>query len=149
MRCANFSRRKDSRRNRVTHRFQVAGDSAKSVSDVLIDVFDEYEGWLTLPNDSGDMRPEMTRVRFSKLFSSTGEWLARDARKDNIHDSTPIFAFEGFDTVPYRSFIQRRFFHPRHESRCATCVPLNVTYSSVGFSEGELNSKFHSSNPGA
>ena len=77
------------------------------------------------------MRPEVSGVFVSELFSGNGKWLARVAAVDDIHQAAPRSAIEGGKIVPDRSAIQGRVFHPRHErSRCVG-FPLDVTHSAI------------------
>lgn len=64
-----------------------------------------------------------------------GDVLARESGNDAIHFSTKALAIEGRDIVPNRRLIQRRAFHPRHESGCGVGVPLDVTHTAIVESE--------------
>lgn len=57
-------------------------------------------------------------------------------------------AIEGCKIVPDRSRIQGLSLHPVHEDGCGECVPLDVTNTSIGVSENQLDPKLQSGNPG-
>lgn len=107
------------------------------------DVFEEAERGLDFRDDAGDMRPEVSRVFIAELFSGDGEWLARVAAMDDIHQAAPRSAIEGGKVVPDRCAIQGRVFHPRHErSRCVG-FPLDVTHSAIS-GMGDVQSEIES-----
>lgn len=148
VRGPDFSRREESRRNAVAQSFQVSANDVESLPEVSVDVFAEDILGTNLSDDSQDPRPEMSRVRSTSLTSRRAERLARVARRDDVHASTPRSAIEGRDIVPNRRSIQGLVRHPRHEAGRSVGVPLNVTHSSVSLPEGKVESEFESSNPG-
>jgi V8-like Glu-specific endopeptidase len=103
---------------------------------------------LDLSNDSGDVRPDPTFICRSFALSSDTERLAREARRDEIHDSTPRVTVEGADQIPYRCLIQDFFFHPGHVNGCAVTLLLDDTYTTVAVPEGKLESEFEAGRPG-
>lgn len=102
-----------------------------------------------LSDDPGDGRPEPAFVGLASAAASGGCGLAGEAGRDEIHAAAPWAAVEGFEIVPYRSAIQGRVRHPRHESGRRIAVPLDVTHTSVFVVEGELEAELQSSSPGA
>jgi hypothetical protein len=111
------------------------------------DVFEQYPLRAYAAKDPGDGRPEVAFVSDSSLEPGDAERLAREARRDDIHASTPASAVEGAKVVPDRSFTQRRVRHSRHERGRCSCFPLNETHSSVsGF--GEVEPEFEAASPG-
>jgi hypothetical protein len=62
---------------------------------MVADVFEEAEAWSAFPNNPSDSWPEVSRVVLGALLAGDGEWLARIAANDAIHESTPACAVEG------------------------------------------------------
>lgn len=69
----------------------------------------------------------------AEASTSTGnaEVLAREARRDAIHDAAECPAWEGLEIVPDRSWSQGLAFHPCHESGRCVGVPLNVSHGAI------------------
>jgi hypothetical protein len=80
---------------------------------VVGDVLDEDEGRLALTDDASDVRPEMARVVCPSHLAGDAEGLARVARREEIHDSTPRAAVEGSQIRPDRRLIQVSRRHAR------------------------------------
>jgi hypothetical protein len=111
------------------------------------DVFEQYPLRAYAANDPGDGRPEVAFVGDSSLEPGDAERLAREARRDDIHASTPASAVEGDKVVPDRSVTHGRVSHPRHERGRRACLPFHPTHSSIsGF--GEVESEFEAASPG-
>jgi hypothetical protein len=115
---------------------------------VSCDVLEETDSRLYLSHNTEYVGPQVARIAFTKSLSSEGKRLARVATSDDIHEAAPRSAIEGLEIVPDRRAIQGRVLHPRHESGRGVGVPLDVTNSSVGASEGEVQSEVDSGNPG-
>jgi hypothetical protein len=111
-------------------------------------VLHEDESRLHLANHAGDFGPDPSLVVDAFAFPGHAPRLAREARRDEIHDATPRAAIEGCEIVGNRREIHGRVFHPRHESGRCVAVPLNVTHGAVGSSDGEVQAKLESSSPG-
>jgi hypothetical protein len=69
MRRANFCRAIDSRLNSVTHAFHVVFDGRETFGKVCCDVLAENPCWHNCAYNPLEVRPEMTRIIFSKTFS--------------------------------------------------------------------------------
>ena len=123
---ADFVRREYSRRNSVPHLLQVPGDFVKTESDVASDVFEENKSGLTLSDDAGNLRPEMTGIIRPTTFTGLAEGWARVACNDAIHDSTPRAAIEGSKIRPNRRVIQGFFLHAAIQERAVVAFPLNA-----------------------
>lgn len=109
---------------------KVSEHGSESQPKVACDILKAYDGRLALLDDSPDVRPEVARVLLPLPLAGDGERLARVARRDEIHDSTPRSAVERGQVVPDRSWIQGRFANPGHEDGRSVGVPLDVTHSS-------------------
>lgn len=98
-------------------------------------------------NDPGDERPEPTFVVGLGAFSRRAPGLAREARRDDVHDSTPRSSVEGLKVIPDRRRIQPPVFHARRQDCGRKGFPFDVTHgadSRAGGSETEIDP----SNPG-
>lgn len=145
---ADFSRRKESFRNTVTHFFQLASHFAVSEIKVVGDILEEAPFRLNLSEDASDVGPEVARIICSSLSSRHTEGLTGIASRDEMNFSTPRFASEGSKIIPDRCLIQPPLFH----SRCKGCgcvgFPFNVTDSSVIVSEGKMETEFETGTAG-
>lgn len=110
-----------------------------------VDVLEEDDGGLDLFDDADEVGPERALVVVPSSLPGDGVGLAREARREEIHDSTPRVAVEGREIVPDRRAIQGRVFHPRHENGRRESVPLDVTHGSNAHSSEPEGG---SSNPG-
>lgn len=111
-------------------------------------VLEEANFWLDLEEDSVYVWPEVSGIVGSESVTGDRKRLAGVPSRDDIHSSTVEIAREGRDIVPDRSAIQALVFHPCHENGRCEGFPLTVTHGCVTVSEGELESKLESSNPG-
>ncbi len=128
---ADFRRREEARRKAVAHADQSSGDLGEAEAEMMGDILEEDEGRLDLADDAGDMGPEVARVVRAPALARDREWLARIARRDDVHRAAPWAAVEGGNVVPDRRAIQGRVFHPRHESGCGEGFPLDMAHSTI------------------
>ena len=112
------------------------------------DVLQQQESRSHVEHDALDPRPEPSFVVGALLLSSDGEGLAREARNDEIHASTPRCAVEGFEIVPDRSAIQGLVRHPRHEDGRGIGFPLDVT-NGAGSGDGKMHGQVEPADSGA
>lgn len=104
------------------------------------DVLEEHPFGPALHDDPADVRPEVPGVATAEALAGGRERLARIARSDDVHASTPASAVEGGKVVPDRSMIQGLIRHPGHEAGRGEGFPLDVTHSaSPGFRESEAD----------
>lgn len=135
---ADFRRREEACRKAVAHADQSCGDFGEAEAEMMGDILEEDEGRLDLADDPGDMRPEVSRVIRAPALACDRERLARIARSDDVHRAAPRSAVEGSNVVPDNSLIQRRVFHPRHESGCGVGFPFDMAHSTIsGDRDGE------------
>lgn len=111
------------------------------------DVLEEDDRGLDLSDDADEVRPERPLVLMPSLISGDRVGLAREARSNEIHDTTPRSAIEGREIVPDRRLIQRLVFHPCHEDGRGESVPLAKAHGSIPH-VGELEAEVDSPNPG-
>jgi len=138
VRRADFRRSKETCRKAVAHADQSAGDFGETEAEMMGDILEEDERWLDLTDDAGDMRPEVAWVFSAEPSSCNRKRLAWIPCTEDIHHAAPWAAVEGSNVVPYNSLIQGRVFHPRHESGCSVCFPLDMAHSTIsGDGDGE------------
>ena len=144
----NFRRRKEACRKFVAHADQSCGDFGESEPQMMGDILEEHEGWFDLPDDAGDMWPEVTRILAAKPSACDGKWLARVACAKKIHRAAPRAAIEGSNVIPDNSLIQGRVFHPRHESGCGEGFPFDMAHSTIT-GDGKVQSEVEPASAGA
>jgi hypothetical protein len=145
---ADFRRREESCRKTIAHADQALGDLGESEAQMMRDVLQEDEGRLAFRDDARDVGPQVPRVGRALALSREREWLARIARKDDVHAAAPRPAVEAGNVVPDRSPIQGRVFHPGHENSRRVGFPLDVTHSPVS-ADGEVQAEVESAGAGA
>lgn len=128
---ADFRRRKEASRKAVAHADQSASDFGEAEAEMMGDILEEDKRRFDLADDAGDMRPEVAWVIRAPALSRDRERLARIARSDDVHRAAPWAAVEGSNVVPDNSLIQRRVFHPRHESGCGEGFPFDMAHSTI------------------
>lgn len=128
---ADFRRREEACRKAVAHADQSCGDFGEAEAEMMGDILEEHEGRFDFADDAGDMRPEVARILTAEPSACDRERLARIARSDDIHRTTPRAAVEGSNVVPDSSLIQGRVFHPRHESGCGVGFPFDMAHSTI------------------
>jgi hypothetical protein len=69
VRRADFCRREEARRRRVTHAPKLSQDGLEAEGDVACDVFQEDPFRAALADDAGDVGPEVTGVATSTTLS--------------------------------------------------------------------------------
>ncbi len=145
---ADFRRREEARRKSVAHADQSSGDLGKAEAEMMGDILEEDEGRRAFPDDARDVGPEVAGVTRALSLARQTERLARIARSDNVHRSTPRAAVECGNIVPERRLRQGLVFHPRHEDGRGIGVPLDVTHSSV-FGTSDVQAEFQPAGAGA
>jgi hypothetical protein len=94
-------------------------------------VLDKDEGGLDLSDDADDRGPDPSLVVSASPLAGDAPGLAREARRDEIHDATPRSAVERCKVVPDRSEIQGLVLHPGHEHGRGEGFPLDVAYGAI------------------
>jgi hypothetical protein len=125
VRSACFNRREKSCLDAVAQAAKVVSHFSESESEVARDVLDEHEGRVAFAHDPHDVGPEVTRVFSPAASTCVAEGLARVARSDEIHDSTPRAAVEGSQIRPKRRCTQRSFLHARSQDFAGEGFDLN------------------------
>ena len=117
MTSADFLRSEESRRNVVTHCLKIAGDCLEAEAKMAGHIFEKHDCRFHFANDPTDVGPKVARIAFSTTLAGNAERLARVARSEAIHCSTPGSAIEGSQIRPsvaqpvmWRSSFLRRYF---------------------------------------
>ena len=134
-------------RNAIAHALKVSGDDVEAEGQMAGDVLEKNESWSAFANDPGDVRPQVARIVSAGASPCEAERLARVARSDEIHDSTPRAAVEGGEVVPDRSRSQGTIRHARDQDRGGMGFPLHETDGVVS-GHGESDAELESANPG-
>jgi len=112
------------------------------------DVLEKNESCLGLSADSGDVGPEVAWVVGAGSAAGDGEGLARVARSDAIHHSTPRPTVKGCEVIPDRRWSQASLFH----ARCQNCgrmrFPLHKTDRLSCSACGKVKGEVEAANPG-
>ena len=74
-----------------------------------------------------DLGPKVSRIVLSTTFAGDTERLARVARSEAIHDSTPRTAIEGSQIRPQRRLSQAARFHSRRQVFAGEGFPFDPT----------------------
>ncbi len=128
-------------------RGKVAEDVIQTVPNKSGDVLKKHSSWSHVVDDSGDVRPEPPLVFDAALLAGGAERLAREARRDEIHDSTPRATAEGGEVIPDRRRIQRAFRHTTGKRAGRIRFSLDVANSSVS-GQSQAESKLKPADPG-
>lgn len=80
-------------------------------------------------DDSGDDRPDVSVVGLALALSGEGEGLAREARNDEIHDSTPRATVEGSKVRPDWGIVESAITNGTHDTRGSESLPFHVADS--------------------
>lgn len=116
----------ESFRSPVTQRRQVARDRWIAHAEVASDVFEEDPCRLALPDDPGDMGPEVPLVGLSSPPAGHAEGLAGVSRSDEIHNAAPLSPREGGNIRPHRRVSQGALLHARDQELAEIGFPLHV-----------------------
>jgi hypothetical protein len=125
--CANFLRCKQARRNFVAQAFKLLGDLIESEGEVTGHVFEKHDSRFSFADDAMNVGPQVARIILSATLTGEAERLARVARSEAIHDSTPRLAVEGSQIRPHRCLIQAFRFHARRQDFDSEGFPFNPT----------------------
>lgn len=144
----DFRRCDDARCNPIAHCLKVSGDDIETKGQMAGDVLEEAPFGRNLPNDPGDLGPEVPGVFLALAVPCQAERLAGITGRDEMNAAAPRAAVEGSQIVPDRSRSQGLVRHPRHESGRGETDSLDIAHSSIsGFCE--VQAKIEASDTGA
>lgn len=144
---ADFRRAEYSAFNLVIQSAKVSPYVIEAEVDEIADVFDEHPFGLNFGDDAGDIVPEPSRVFLGELLAGNTDGLTGEAGSDEMNAATPWVAVECGNVIPDRRWIQRRVFHPRHESCRSVGFALDVTNTAGGWL-GDFDPEVETSSPG-
>ena len=102
VRRANFCRAEQTRRRRVAHAPKLSQHGFKAEGDVARDVFEEDPFGGALPDDAGDLGPEMARVLSPAALSGSAEGLAGISGENDVEGTSKWPGIETAQVVPDR-----------------------------------------------
>ena len=101
-------------------------------------VFKEAEPGLHFSDDVPDIRPEVSGIVLPFSTARGGEWLARVAASDAIHNATPRLAVEGFEVSPDWCIVKNTVANTGECDSERIGFPLHVTdCASAGFGKSQ------------
>ena len=100
VRRANFCRREQACRRRVAHAPKLSQHGFKAEGEVPGDIFEEDPFGGALPDDAGDLRPEMARIVGASAFASCAEGLAGISGKDDVEGAAEGPRIEAAEIIP-------------------------------------------------
>jgi hypothetical protein len=131
VRCADFLRSKQPRRNVVAHCAKVGADFGESVSKVTRYILKEAPCGAHLAHNTGNLGPEISGIVGAALPSGDTERGARIPPNNTVHEITPHAAVKGSDIRPNRRCIQSFRFHERYKSFDGVGFPLHINDDSA------------------
>ncbi len=102
VRRADFCRREQARRRRVAHAPKLSKDGFEAEGDVTRHVFKKDPLGLALPDNAGDIRPEVAGIIGSTALSGGAERLAGISGEDDVEGAAKGLGIEAAQIVPDR-----------------------------------------------
>jgi hypothetical protein len=102
VRRADFCRREQARRRRVAHAPKLSKDRFEAEGDVTRHVFKKDPLGLALPDNAGDIRPEVAGIIGSTALSGGAERLAGISGEDDVESAAKGAGIEGSQIIPDR-----------------------------------------------
>ena len=138
--CSSVRSGKHSPDSIIPQSGQVSENDAKPPKSESCRVFHDDVARSNLANDSGHFTPESAMLAVESLTSSDhANVLAREAARDDIHQSTPRFAVEGSDIIPDREVRQASVVLAGEQHAAGVVVEFDGT---DGFPSKEFASKY-------
>ena len=104
VRRTNLCRAEQARRRRVAHAPKLSQDGLKAEGDVTRDVLEEHPLGLALPDNPGDVGPEVAGIIGPGAFASGAERLARVSGEDDVEGPAKGASIEAAEVVPDRGW---------------------------------------------
>ena len=102
VRRANFCRRKQTRRRRVAHAPKLSQNGFEAEGDVACDVFKEDPFGRALPDNPGDLGPEVAGIVGTAALSGRAEGLAGISGENGIESAAEGAGIEAAQIIPDR-----------------------------------------------
>ncbi len=100
VRRTDFCRAEQTRRRRVAHAPKLSQHGFKAEGDMTGDVFEKDPFGLALPDNPGDLRPEVPRVIGTTALSGGAERLARISGEDDVEGTAKVPGIETAEIIP-------------------------------------------------
>jgi hypothetical protein len=100
VRRADFCRAEQARRRRVAHAPKLSQYGFEAEGNVAQDVFKEDPFWRALPDNPGDLGPEVARIVGTAALSGGAEGLAGIPGQDGIEGTAEVSGIEAAQVVP-------------------------------------------------
>ena len=100
VRRTDFCRREQARRRRVAHAPKLSQHGLKAEGDMARDVFEKDPLGLALPDDAGDIRPEVAGIIGTTALASGAEGLARISGEDDVEGPAERSGIEAAQIIP-------------------------------------------------
>ena len=100
VRRANFCRREQACRRRVAHAPKLSQDGFEAEGEVPGDIFEEDPFGGALPDDAGDLRPEMAGIIGATTLSGGAERLAGISGKDDVESASECPGIKTAEIIP-------------------------------------------------
>ena len=101
VRRADFCRREEACRRRITHAPKLSQDGFKAETDVAGDVFKEHPFGAALGDDPGDIGPEVPGIIGTAAFASGAEGLAGISGDNDVEGTAEGAGVKAAQVVPY------------------------------------------------
>ena len=102
VRRSDFCRAEQASRRRVAQSSKLSQDGFKTEGDVTCDVFEEHPFWGTLPDDAGDLGPEVSGIIGTAALSGGTEGLAGVSGEDDVEGAAKGTGIEAVTIIPDR-----------------------------------------------
>ena len=142
VRRANFCRRKQTRRRRVAHAPKLSQNGFEAEGDVACDVFKEDPFGRALPDNPGDLGPEVPGIVGTGTLSGRAEGLTGISGQDDFEGPTEGSGIEAAQIIPDRRWRKIRCALGGDENAARICLPLDKGAGVIaGFGEHEAQIK--------
>ena len=142
VRRADFCRREQTRRRRIAHAPKLSQDGFKAEGDVTGDVFEKDPLGLALPDDAGDIRPEVAGIVGTGTLSGRAEGLAGVSGENDVEGASEGPGFEAAQIVPDRGWREISGALGGDEDGAGPILPLDKCPGvETGFGEHEAQIK--------
>jgi hypothetical protein len=142
VRRADLSRREQPRRRRVAHAPKLSQDGLEPEGDVTGDVLEEDPCGTALPDDAGDVWPEVAGIARTTPLSNCAEGLARISGEDSVEGPAEGPGVEAAQVGPDRGRGEVSGCLRRDEDRLGPVLPFDEgTCVIAGLGEHEAQIK--------